>query len=1243
MAWTPTPEQETAVNELDRTLLVSAAAGAGKTSTLIQRILHSLKTGKGDLSRMLIVTFTRAAATELRERIANELSLSIAAGGAGAKELSKQLLLLPTAQISTIDSFCLALIREHVGKFGISPAFRLADEAENKLLLTTLMGRLLDDCYNGCVDGVSTPDFEKLVSCLSTVKGVSNAEEVLLSLYDKVRYYGDSYRILEKAGERFTAEAGKEPFATPWGKYIKERTEEKLTPFSSRLSELYHEVLLDEELCEKGYATLIQSDLDTLSSILTPLKKGDYAATKAAFDGRQKLDASRKKIEGNPFLAGEVKALHADLQNAGKTLATLHKFYLYPADKWEQMLLSLAGHAKLAARLLCVFSERVDEEKRRRGILSFSDLSHYAYLLLCDGKGGKTPLAEEMSQNFDFIYVDEYQDVNEVQDAIFAALAGPRARFMVGDVKQSIYGFRGAQPDIFANLRGEFPDYFACGDADGAVLSLVENFRSDPAVLEFVNLVFGRHMQSGLGDKIGYVEEKDRLNPHREPTGDRVTLALFEDKAYLPDEGNEGEDDIPDSPEEDAGEDTSDAPTPGMAETNYVADEIARLLKTGLHGKALKPRHFAILTSTARGADRFVEALAARGIKCAQSEDKTFFLQPEILLLLSLLNTIDNPRRDVYLAGLLLSPLYRISLDKLIAIRNSLRPQTSDAGKKSAEKAGWAPLYEALLTYHAQNPSQEIARFLSDLDRYRHMAEGCPAHVLIWQLYRETGLLSAAGTNEDGAGASRRANLLLFYDYARRFEGGSYRGLYNFLAYINQSIVQGASIAESGDNKIVRDDAVQVMTIHKSKGLEFPVCFVCDCGHEFNTRDASARALFNKEYGLALKLRDESGYGLLKNPVYNVLSAMAVDSTIEEYLRLLYVALTRAADRLYVTATVNDVSAQRAKAKCMDTKLTLTETYACRTLADLIVTAVGADDSYDLIVNGKSPLAPEAETAEEGEAPPCEEPPAPVQTQPADDADPEKTQEDYQKTLEERFSFVYPDEHLCKIAGKYAVSQLHPRALEEESESVEDRSPDTEEEERDGRTVPRFLDKERNNAAEKGTATHLFMQFCDFARAGEEGVKAELARLVDRKFISQTDASLVRVKEAAQFFNTPLYTAFTEKGARLHRELRFHARFPASAFVEEEELKATYEKETVLVQGVMDAVLETADGQLWLIDYKTDRVKEEDTLRTRHASQLAYYTAACRDIFGRLPDRVIIYSLALGRAIDLPVTLPEGI
>jgi ATP-dependent helicase/nuclease subunit A len=820
--------------------------------------------------------------------------------------------------------------------------------------------------------------------------------------------------------------------------------------------------------------------------------------------------------------------------------------------------------------------------------------------------------------------VDEYQDVNEVQHLLFEALAGPRGRFMVGDVKQSIYGFRGAQPEIFARTRRAFPPLQAAGESEEATLTLSANFRSDKPILDFVNMVFGGLMQ-GVGANIGYDSETDGLRPgvDKTPQAARVTVALFE-KGSSADEPTEesGEEELPEG-------ETPDA------EACYVAGEIAQLLRDGLPGgRQLLPGDIAILVRKASVGERFVHALTARGIRVDRPRGKGFFLNPEILLAVSLLNVIDNPRRDIYLAGLLHSPLYGFTPDDLTAIR------------READAAGHAgcTLYEALCDYLTAHPTFEKgAYFLAELAEFRRMAEGLPIDRLIRELYRRTGLLSLAGADKNGSPEARRANLMLLYDYARRFEASSFRGLYNFISYINEVIARDESI-EEGRLQSDRADTVRIMTMHQSKGLEFPVCFVVGAGAPFNLQDATAPLLFEREMGCALKLRDASGLARIKNPVYNTIGARIREKQLEEEMRVLYVAMTRPYHKLYLTGSLKgELSEWVAEGQARGRSLGKREVYACRSYAEMVLATLQDAPFCEL-------LFPETEKEHaEGIAPAAPE--TAVQLDPAAVAEAEAI-------LSARFAYEYPDRYLGDLPSKLSVSRLYPGVLDEGDEPVPSPAPPAEEptgEEMAEKQaaykpapLPRFLGGEREDAAARaGTATHLFMQFCDFSLLAQQGAAAELARLTARQFITEEDAALVRLEEVEAFCRSSLLAALTEEGTRLYREQRFHIHLPATSLTRDGDRRAALEGERVLVQGVMDAVLCRKDGTLWLIDYKTDRLSPyelrnrsaaEKKLRDRHGSQLAYYAEACRLMFGRLPDRVLLYSLALGDTVDIPVS-----
>ncbi|MBQ8351102.1 MAG: UvrD-helicase domain-containing protein [Clostridia bacterium] len=1241
-----TPDQLAAINEREKTLLVSAAAGSGKTATLTERIIRTLTDGEhpGSLSRMLVVTFTRASAADLKNKIAKALGEAMASAGAPRRHLSEQLLLLPGAHISTIDSFCVNLVRENASRLGLSPAFRMADNAEVRLLHESVMSRLIEDGYEGS-EAIGDPRaFRELVDCLTDSRGDKSLSEKLLRLYQTTGGFARSYHCVADMAEGLRAASALPPFETPWGQYIRESTIDLLESYLARYAECCAELSADEIAAEK-YLPAFEEDLANLRALRAAMSTADYTAVRDALSAfpKPKLGTIPAAKKSQAAIAAHAMR-NGFFERLGKQR---DRFFAYTAEEWAPMLTSLSDKIALLGRFLVAFGESVWEEKRRRGLCDFHDIEHGALRLLYDEKGNRTPLAAEIASRFDYVYVDEYQDVNEVQHMLFEGLSQPRGRFMVGDVKQSIYGFRGAQPEIFAKTRRSFPRLAESGEADAAAaLTLSANFRSDKPILDFVNMVFGGMME-GVGEHIGYDPVTDGLCPGIEKAAqaDRVTVAFFEKKAEeqntLPDEDAEHEEDEERQQEQEESERPDE-------EAFYVAAEIERLLRDGLPGgKLLCPGDIAILVRKAKVGERFAKALAARGIKVDRPSGKGFFLNPEILLAVSLLNVIDNPRRDIYLAGVLRSPLYGFSLDELIAVR------------REAEQGGDpdCTLYEALLAYAAAHLDfQKGERFLAELAEFRRMAEGMPIDRLIWQLYRATGLLSIAGADKSGSPEARRANLMLLYDYARRFEATSFRGLYNFIDYINEVISRDESI-EEGRMQSNRADTVRIMTMHQSKGLEFPVCFVVGAGGEFDRRDASAPLLLEGELGCALKLRDQSGFGRLRNPVYNAIGSRILEKQLEEEMRVLYVALTRPYHKLYVTGTVKKLQdALTARAE-QGRRIGATEVYACKTYADMLLLTMREEPFCELVL----PVVSEELVANEA---------LPDETSLLPDA---AAVCEAEAILAERFAYEYPDRHLGDIPSKLSVSRLYPGVLDEGEEEPPTAPGVVEEQGDDGTRVlqereiseeipaykpallPHFLGGEREDAAARaGTATHLFMQFCDFASLAANGAEAELARLLERQFISPEDAALVRLKEITAFCHSPMLSTLTEEGGRLYRELRFHVRLPAAAFTETREKKESLAGESVLVQGVMDAVLCRADGSLWLIDYKTDRLTREEKqnpaaaaqkLCARHGMQLSYYAAALREMFGRLPDRVLIYSLALGDAIELPqkdLRLPEG-
>ena len=1232
MAINLTEEQLSAVSERNKTLLVSAAAGSGKTATLTERIIRTLtdEDHPGEISRMLVVTFTRASAADLKNKISRALGEALATGRGLRGHLSRQLLLLPGAQISTIDSFCMNLVREYAPRIGLSPAFRMADNAEVRLLNESVMRTLIEDAYEGLPSLGTREEFEALVDCLTGTRGDKSLSDILLRLAATTQGFARSYRCLADMAEELREATGKAPAATPWGAYIVETTIDLADSYIDRY-ESHCAALAADEIAAAKYLPAMEEDFLQLRALRRAAAGGDYTALRDLLYGFQKA-----KLGTIPAAKKSEQAAAAQLmrQDFFDTLAKHRdRFFAYTAEEWTPMLAALADKVALLSRFMIAFGERIEAEKRRRSLCDFNDISHGALRLLYDERGEKTPLAAELASRFDYVYVDEYQDVNEVQHLLFEALSGPRGRFMVGDVKQSIYGFRGAQPEIFARTRRAFPRLQEAGESESATLTLSANFRSDKPILDFVNMIFGGLMQ-GVGEHIGYDTGTDSLHPGREkaPASPRVTVALF------PKEAGAGEAAEEEPAEDEEWAETTPEEEKPDAEALYVAEEIRRLLKDGLpDGQRLAEGDIAILVRKASVGERFANALTACGVRVDRPRGKGFFLNPEILLAVSLLNVIDNPRRDIYLAGLLYSPLYSFTPDELTALR-----QEADACGRTG-----STLYEALVDYMAAHPDFEKGRyFLAELAAFRRMAEGMPVDRLIRQLYRRTGLLSLAGADKSGSPDARRANLMLLYDYARRFEASSFRGLYNFIAYINEVIERDESI-EEGRLQSGRADTVRIMTMHQSKGLEFPVCFVVGCGSCFNLQDTQAPLLFEREMGCALKLRDASGFARIKNPVYNTISARIREKQLEEEMRVLYVAMTRPYSKLYLTGSLRGEPEQWLEKGRERARLGKQEVYACRSYAEMVLATLRDEPFCELLFPAAAAGTQAAGAADAAVATPVFA---------------EDEVGEVEALLSARFAYPYPDRYLGDLPSKLSVSRLYPGVLDEGDEQVPDlvqprgeqeAGADVPEEGRDAckaAPLPRFMGgAQKDAAARAGTATHLFMQFCDLFRLAERGAEAELARLTEQQFITEEDAALVRLEEIKAFCRSSLFAAMTESGAQLYREQRFHVRLPADVLTKNEARREALAGETVLVQGVMDAVLCRPNGELWLIDYKTDRLLPaerrdrrlaEERLQARHGNQLAYYAEACCHMLGRRPDRVLIYSLALGDTVELAPTLP---
>ncbi len=1176
-----TKAQLSAINEQSKTLLVSAAAGSGKTTTLIERIIRSVtrKENPVMLDRLLVVTFTKATASELRLKISQAVSKAIALDGEN-ELLAKQFALLQSAKISTIDSFCLDIVRSNYMALGLEPSFRMADEGESTLLAHETMEALINECYDDPHSTVcgGAEEFAKLVDFIVGIGNDRTLADTMLSLHTKLSAFPKGAAALYDCEADLREYAKHDFFDCPHGK----RIESLLSDFFeySKKGYLYclERIQLDEKLA-KAYAPRFEEDLHNIFVVEKALKDGYEAGRNAirsiAFSS---LGSFRgEKTEDSVF----VKAFRDEYK--ATVTEDLETYVSASCTDVAAALVKTADICHLLGDFLCEYEKRAESEKKRLGLCDFSDLSRYALRLLVDENGNDTPFAMAQKELYDAVYIDEYQDVNAVQDRIFAAVSTKTNRFMVGDIKQSIYGFRGAEPSIFANLRNEYPPYEKGADGDNATVFMSENFRCNKEVIDFTNMIFDTVMPL-ISPDMNY-SAKDSLVFKKKCEKERslpVNIVIAE---------------TPSKKSPNAGINT---------EIHYIAREILRLVKEESkdNGEPITYGDIAILMRSPKAkVDLYTSTLREYGIPVFTETNENLLNQSEVEIALCMLEAIDNPRRDIPLTGVLLSPLYNVSCDFIASLRKGVK------GERLFSTLKRYVADEAVCTHE----KEVLSGFINQLSEFRSMARFMSAGELIDEFYNRYAIYARLCASSP----LRKANLEALRNTAYSHAGN----LSEFLRYIRnvernaKTPLPAATLADDAQN------AITIRSIHKSKGLEFPVVFFADTQKRYNNDDIKPAILYSGNLGFAMKLRDESGFGIY-NPLLRKSLALAIDNSLkEEQLRLMYVALTRARERLYVTALTSKPDKLIALAKGESHFLTKYSAMRLNNYLQLALLAAHGEDSdfhsikvlYDTPINFEK-AAESVNVTEDTQV-----------------------NEDEIALLNARFDYQYEHTARTKIPAKLAISRLYPDILDDTVLS------DTIMQKKLPKPIaaPKFISADAAEvSASRGTATHLFMQFFDFENAAQNGAAAELERLKEKKFLSEADAALVDLDEIEAFLKTPLF-AEMRKASTIYREQRFNLNLDAKLFAVDEGLKNELEGETILVQGVIDCFFYNQDGDIVLVDYKTDRVPKnnraaaEEKLRNAHSAQLSYYARAIEEMCGKAPGHTLIYSLCLGDTVSI--------
>ena len=1183
-----TNAQRDSINSRGRALCVSAGAGSGKTATLIERIRRLITDPEthADVSRMLVVTFTNKAAAEMRARITDSLSEYLGEHPDDSR-VSAQMSKIGAAQICTIDSYYRSLAVKYIQNTGLPVSFGIADEADKDAILSAVMTPVVERLFE---TEESFPDF---ASILTKPKSEGDLPKVLRSVYSQAAERHRGGDLYSEAADSLREAAKGEFFASKPGKLVRtavEKTAEREFARCEALERRY-------DLSSWGnYAGTVEYLKGFLKAISQAAAKGVYA------------DASRISCEYNPPKSGSARPATNESREALSLINEIKKsaeglrngFLSLSPEELSKRLCRCSDTNEAAAIAVEAVRTAYVGEMHRRGLSEFSELHTAVKSLLIDEEGNPTPIALSERERFDYIFVDEYQDTDEDQDLIFRTISRGDNTYFVGDIKQSIYRFRNANPEVFSLYRASWPELTPeSPEGEPASIYMSDNFRCSDNIIKFTNGVCGTLFRDAsksriFGEGIRY-SANDDLIAHPEKPEPPVRIVRIKD------------------------ENAEDK----KAQHAFLAADVKRLAEelrdpvTGTPGYG----RIAILARKNDSLSEAADALSAAGIPTVLTGKKKLFENPEVLLFCSILAAVDNPMRDVYLAGALRSPVFGLSISDLVAVRAAYRDMT---------------LWESVNAYaesdDARNETAERCReAASRLRGFRTTAASMPVDRFVRLLWKDTFAETYAGAADKGGLSSpldRGSNLRELYEYARSAASRGNGTLHDLVSTLTGFIESGKTIEVETP---AREGAVRLMTIHQSKGLEFDVVYLLDTHRGFNVKSNPSDVY--PPAGLMTHISDPTGLSKTAHPLETLYKTFKNELEKDENMCLFYVALTRAKKRLILVSALSsnknskDLAdpdsgfAQRMRGMSFGKA-----TYEGGSFDSWLSFALDSFDWQDCCT--LEDYNPEESVAESGDS---------SETSAAESAkytaEPDPALKD---SLRKRISFVYPHERSVSVPVKLSVSKLYPDILGED-EPVVIPEPGSE-------TLPRFMSG-KDSAAQKGIATHLFLQFCDFKRdyRGEGDVKSEIERLVGEGFISERDASLIRVRELARFFDSRFWQDLRH-AKKILREKRFTYLSDASEHVTDPAQKLALKDEKVLVQGVIDVMYEREDGSVVLCDYKTDRIPQEirgseeavtRMMNERHGTQLSYYAEAIKTLFGKYPDETLVFPLAYGEAVRI--------
>ena len=1149
----PTSAQKAAIEESGRAVLVSAAAGSGKTRVLTERLLRRIE-NDADIDSFLVITFTKAAAAELKSRILDEISERLAADPDN-RRLRRQSALCSKAQIGTIDSFCQSFLRENCHAAQLSPEFRVIEEDRAEAIKQRVIQRVLDDCYEAPDEG-----FKLLTDTVGMGRRDDNKlAETVLALHRKTQSHARPELWLQQQLETLEpaeTDAGR----TVWGAEILRNVRDDALYWAQRMDDVCRRAAEDEAVAAKYGPSFAETAL----SLRDFARACDLGWNRA----REALPISYPRLgtitnPPDPELKEYTKAVR---ELCKKNCAKYEKLLSASSEKLLVDMRRTAPAMRALIELTLRFDRAYAAEKRRRAEVDFADLEHLTAQLLTNEDGSPTELARETSQRFCEIMVDEYQDVNRVQDDIFRALSkNGENLFMVGDVKQSIYRFRLADPLIFTEKYEKYSFLTDAGETEPIKIMLQENFRSRQEVIDGINSVFTACMSKKLGE-IDYDENALlRCGGVYDDSGCAPERILIDVKG--------DEDDLRDKTEKEAA---------------VVAEKIRELMASGMtvSGRALGYGDIALLMRSANSVGEvYRRELIVRGIPVAAGQGGSFFASTEIASLMSLLAIIDNPHQDVALIAVLRSSAFGFTADELTEMR-------------LADREG--DFYTALKK--AAETNEKCAAFLETLGKLRSRAPDTPVDELLMFIYNELDLPALCAAMQDAP--QRLANLRMMLELSKRFASGGFRGLHRFCQWLRRLAERGGDMGAASS-----EGAVKIMTIHKSKGLEFPVVFLCDASRRFNDADLKQTVLIHPELGLGAKVYDLERRleypGLARNAIKQRLKR----EMLSEEMRLLYVALTRARERLIVTAAMKEPEKKLQSMMLQCTRPMSPEVLlGAQSMADWMIYAqlCTEDDKFKLsFISAADAAAAQAEEPELEKAP---------------------SDAEIVEKLRRNLAFSYPHEAATRLPSKVTATELK-HLLDESDEEAASLAPTA----RSRFRTPRLGDAYTLTPTQRGSAAHALLQHIDYSKTGsEEEIRGELTRMTREKFLTAQQAEAVDTGCIRRLFASRIGQRIMNAD-RLRREFKFSLLCPAEKFF------PGGEGESVLLQGVIDCMIEE-NGEITIIDYKTDRVRGSELIERAkgYEKQLEAYAYAAQRMTGKPVRECVLYFLYSGETVELP-------